>query len=153
MQATILESLALCKYNLTMNKEFRSDCPISSSLEIIGDKWSLLVLRDLIFYGKTSFKDFSRSKEKIATNILSDRLSRLESHGMVRKERSEENKRVYRYSVTPKGFDLIGVLLDMIVWGVQYMDHIEPESIAFAEEIRKNRQGVIDKMRGFSSPA
>lgn len=134
-----------------MKKEFRSDCPISSSLEIVGDKWSLLILRDLIFYGKNSFKDFNHSKERIATNILSDRLARLESQEIIRKDRSKENKKVYIYSITPKGFDLIEVLLDMIIWGVKYMDHIGQESIEFAQEIQKNRENIIDKMRSLSS--
>jgi DNA-binding HxlR family transcriptional regulator len=151
MQVTIVETLALCKYDMRMNGKFRSDCPISSSLEIIGDKWSLLVLRDLIFFEKSSFKDFSQSKEGIATNILSDRLSKLESQGIIRKERSRENRRIYLYSITTKGIDLVDILLDMIVWGVKYMDHIDKASIEFAEEIRANRQGIIDRVRSIVS--
>ena len=72
---------------------FRSHCPISSTLDIIGDKWSLFILRDLCFVGKLTFCDFSNSQEKIAHSILADRLKKLEGHGLIGKGKAEDNKK------------------------------------------------------------
>lgn len=92
----------------------RSDCPIASTLDIVGDKWTLLVLRDLLD-GKTRFSEFERSPERITTNILSDRLRRLEDHGLI--ERRQGSGRRYEYHLAPKGEDLRPTILALASWG------------------------------------
>jgi DNA-binding HxlR family transcriptional regulator len=84
----------------------RSLCGISSALDILGDKWSLLIIRDMIFHKKKSYTDFLNSKEKIATNILADRLLLLESEGIIIKHYDDENKSKFFYRLTPNGLDL-----------------------------------------------
>ncbi len=92
----------------------RSECPIAGSLDILGDRWTLLVLRDLLD-GKTRFSEFERSAESITTNILSDRLRRLEQHGMI--DRRQGDGRRYAYHLTTKGEDLRPAILALAAWG------------------------------------
>ena len=98
----------------------RSDCPISYTLDFFGDKWTLLILRDMMFDGKTSYGEFLLSKEKIATNILADRLGALESNGFVSKTVSPENKSKLVYTLTEKGIALLPVILEMTIWGSKF---------------------------------
>ena len=98
---------------------WRSECPISSSLDIVGDKWTLLVLRDLLD-GKTRFSEFERSPESIPTNILTERLRRLVAHGLA--ERAQGAGRRVDYFVTAKGEALRPVLLAMATWGNAHID-------------------------------
>jgi len=98
------------------SKEFRSRCPIAGSLDILGDKWTLIVIRDL-FRGREKFGDFTTSPEKIKTNILSDRLRWLEDNGILRKEAYQTKPTRYRYLLTDKGRDLRPILQAMAVWG------------------------------------
>ncbi|MDB4902248.1 MAG: transcriptional regulator [Mucilaginibacter sp.] len=104
----------------------RSDCPISYSLDIFGDKWSLLVIRDMLFRGKFSFNEFKTSEEKMATNILADRLAKLESEQLIFKEASPKNKSKFIYQLTQKGLDLMPVLISMIQWGDKYNPDTTP---------------------------
>lgn len=99
----------------------RSSCPINGTLELFGDRWSLLILRDMAFARKTTFKGFEASAEKIATNILSDRLARLEAGGFVHKDRDPEDGRARRYRLTRKGASLIPVLSEMALWGETHL--------------------------------
>lgn len=99
---------------LPKGHQWRSECPISSTLDIVGDKWTLLVLRDLLD-GKTRFSEFERSPESIPTNILTDRLRRLVSHRLV--ERLQGEGRRVDYLVTPKGEALRPALIAMAEWG------------------------------------
>ena len=94
----------------------RSDCPISSALDIFGDKWSLLVMRDLLFRNKLHYRDFLASEERIATNILADRLARLEQAGLIEKTGDDPRSGKQVYSATAKGTDLIPLLLQMMLW-------------------------------------
>ena len=102
----------------------RSDCPVNYALEIFGDKWTFLIVRDLID-GKRFYKDFLGAKEGIATNILSDRLKRLESNGVVTSRVFQELKTKKEYQLTPKGKDLIPLLLDIIVWSDKYGEKLD----------------------------
>ncbi len=115
----------------------RSRCPISLSLDILGDKWTLLVLRDLVFKNKRHFRDFLASEERIATNILSSRLRTLEAGGIVARNPDPQNARQVIYTLTAKGADLIPLLIDLIVWGAKYQDSAAPaEFVRRAEEDR-----------------
>lgn len=119
----------------------RSDCPISSALDLIGDKWTLLVVRDLIFLGNRRFGELLSSPEKIPTNILSDRLRRLEEHGIVVKKSYQERPPRYEYQLTAKGADLFPVLRALAEWSNRHIPGTmvpPPEFVAQAEEaIRK----------------
>ena len=123
----------------------RSDCPISFTLEILGDRWTLLVLRDLIFLNKGSYGDFLNSEEKIATNILANRLKRLEVEGIVTKSKEARNRAKYIYELTEKGIDLLPLLLEAIRWGAKY----DPKTAApkeFIQRLKRDRDAVIKEI-------
>lgn len=106
----------------------RSDCPVNFAVETLGDKWSLVILRDIIFWGKRTYSEFLRSDEKIATNILADRLEYLVAEGLITKSRHETDKRKDLYTVTEKGIELVPMFIEMIAWSAkneawQTMDH------------------------------
>src|SRR3989440_6528835 len=96
----------------------KSDCPVHFALEVFGDAWTLLIIRDLMFKGRTTYTDFLRAEEGIATNILADRLLRLEEDGIVIKERVPDGGT--RHRLTPKGIDLLPILLEIIGWSAKY---------------------------------
>ena len=122
--------------------DLRSDCPVNYALEYLGDRWTLLVIRDLVFEGKRFYKEFLTSKEGIATNILSDRLKRLESLGIVQSKPYEKNRSQKVYSLTGKGKDLIPILLEIIMWSSKHKDglSVSPE---FISKVEADREGVI----------
>jgi DNA-binding HxlR family transcriptional regulator len=95
----------------------RSNCPITNTLDLIGDKWTLLVIRDMLFLKKKSFNEFLESPEGIATNILTERLKRLEEHGIIEKHPYQKTPVRYEYSLTKRGKDLSPVLMEMVRWG------------------------------------
>lgn len=99
----------------------RSNCPISLSLDIFGDKWTLLVLRDFIFFNHRHFNQLV-SVENISTNILTDRLNRLLENGIIKKEVDSKNKSAYIYSLTKKGLDLVPIVMDIYRWGANYAE-------------------------------
>ena len=125
----------------------RSDCPISFALEIFGDRWSLLIIRDLIFKGKRTYGDFLASEEKIATNILADRLVMLEDSGIIKGKTDPENKSRINYSLTPKGIDLIPVLLEIIKWSAKH-DKKSAAPKEFVDRVIKNREKFIKEIEG-----
>ncbi|PCJ53798.1 MAG: transcriptional regulator [Planctomycetota bacterium] len=103
-----------------MKKEYRSHCPINFSQEIFGDKWSLLIIRDIMFKGKRYYGEFLNSEEKISTNILADRLEKLEDNKIIIKVSDVNNLSKFIYTLTDKGIDLLPLLLEMIVWGAKH---------------------------------
>jgi DNA-binding HxlR family transcriptional regulator len=103
-----------------MKPSRRSGCPISFSLEILGDRWSLLVLRDIVFRSARYFQDFFESGEGIASNVLAGRLRHLEACGIITKTRDPEDGRRYRYTLTSVGLDLIPLLVDLALWGTRH---------------------------------
>jgi DNA-binding HxlR family transcriptional regulator len=113
----------------------RSHCPISFALDILGDRWTLLILRDLLMKEKTTYGDLLASEEGIATNILADRLKWLEAHGVV-----EERRRSYR--VTAKGLDLLPMMVEMIAWSAKYDPHTAAPR-AVVRQIAKDRTKVV----------
>ena len=100
-----------------MKKKFRSGCPISSSLDVIGDKWSLLIIRDMLVKQKKTFKEISDSDEKIAPSILSARLKLLESYKLIFKTKAAENKKENIYLLTEKGIRLTPIIIEFSLWG------------------------------------
>ena len=103
----------------------RSHCPISTALDILGDKWSLLVIRDLLFFGKQSFSELKASEEKIATNILSKRLEALVAEELVVVQPHLVDKRKKHYRLTQKGRDLLPAMLEIMVWSDTYYPDME----------------------------
>lgn len=98
----------------------RSDCPINFALETFGDPWSLLIIRDIVYFGKKTYREFLESEERMATNILASRLARLEQQGILVKRISASDKRKEEYHLTEKGLDLIPVLVEMANWSARY---------------------------------
>lgn len=130
----------------------RSDCPINFSLEAVGDPWSLLIVRDIAFWGKRTFGEFLRSGEGIATNILSVRLRKLESDGILTKAVDQDDKRRDIYSLTEKGLDLIPVVMELGAWAAKY-DPRQPEEFRqFVTMVRADQadftKKFIDLVRG-----
>src|SRR5437899_10429551 len=97
--------------------ERRSDCALNATREVLGDRWSLLIVRDLMFKGRTTYKDFLAGGEGIATNVLANRLQRLEAEGVIGKGRDAADARRLVYRLTTKGLARAPVLVAMIVWG------------------------------------
>src|ERR1700682_2424610 len=102
------------------HKPQRSSCPVNASLEILGDRWSLLIIRDLMLRSYRTYKEFLSSDEGIATNILADRLQRLERAGIISTTRDAEDRRKVVYRLTAKGIDLAPIVVELILWGAQH---------------------------------
>lgn len=120
----------------------RSDCPISYALDFFGDKWSFLIIRDLAFKKRKFYKDFLNAEEGIATNILSDRLKRLESVGVIKSKIFEELKTQKEYSLTKKGKDLIPILVEIILWSAKY-DSDSAASKDFVHQAKSDKEKLI----------
>ncbi|WP_299107241.1 helix-turn-helix domain-containing protein [uncultured Tenacibaculum sp.] len=109
-----------------MGNTFRSNCPITSALDIVGDKWSLVIIKQMLFEGKSTFKDFTESTEAIATNILSSRLKMLEEYGILSKTKLPANKKTNIYFLTDKGLGLTPTLMELTFWSKDYMQEFHP---------------------------
>jgi DNA-binding HxlR family transcriptional regulator len=124
----------------------RSDCPVHFGLEIFGDPWTLLILRDLLLKGRSTYSEFLNAEEGIATNVLADRLARLEDDGLVVAQRTTDGGRAHRYHPTSKAVDLLPVLLDIIAWSARY----DPASAAdpdFVVRLLNDRVGLERDLR------
>lgn len=100
--------------------EYRSECPIARTLDLIGDHWTLLIVRDLLLLGRHEFKDMLDAEEGISTNILVDRLKKLERHGLVASTPYPQNKKRKLYYLTANGKDLIHVIVSIARWSLAY---------------------------------
>jgi DNA-binding HxlR family transcriptional regulator len=125
--------------------EKRSDCPISSSLDIFGDRWSLLIVRDLMLHKTRTYGDFAKSEEKIATNILANRLQVLEDNGIIVKLPYPDNKVKGLYQLSQKGVDLVPALIEIALWGGKYVSKTEGSS-PFLKEVKKNKTKFLKNM-------
>ncbi|MCF2873242.1 MULTISPECIES: winged helix-turn-helix transcriptional regulator [unclassified Tenacibaculum] len=123
----------------------RSNCPISYALDLLGDKWSLLIIRDLVFDQKKFYKEFLQSKEKIATNILSDRLKRLEKAGLIESRVYEKLRTQKVYSLTEKGKDLIPVLVELILWSAKHEEGLAVTD-EFVQKATEYRNEVVQNI-------
>jgi DNA-binding HxlR family transcriptional regulator len=123
----------------------RSGCPISISLEIFGDRWSLLVVRDLMFEGRRTFKEFAEAGEGIATNVLADRLERLKAAGIITRRVDAGDARRTLYGLTTKGMELAPVLVEMVIWAARHEDTDAPPQTVRA--MRRDREGFIAAVR------
>jgi DNA-binding HxlR family transcriptional regulator len=127
------------------NPKPRSGCPVSLSLERFGDRWSLLIVRDLMVRGYRTFKEFEESGEGIATNILADRLEKLERYGILTAEPDPTDGRRIHYRLTKKGIDLAPVLLELLIWGARYEN--TGGSCALIRGMENNRAAILAEVR------
>ena len=125
-----------------MNSTNPHTCAIAYSLSIIGDKWSLLILRDIIIHKKSRFKEFKDSKEKIATNILANRLKSLSNHGLIKKLDPTGTKKSTRYIATIRGATALPIIIDMYLFSINLIDEtiLNPSQINIKEKITSDRK-------------
>ena len=128
-----------------MKKEFRSGCPISSTLDVVGDKWSLLIIRDMLVKHKKTFKQMSDSYEKIAPSILSARLKLLESYKLIFKTKLPDNKKENIYLLTEKGIRLTPIIIEFSLWGNSNMR--EFNEIDDIEGLNSDKTLIIQKVQ------
>jgi DNA-binding HxlR family transcriptional regulator len=126
-------------------KQPRSSCPVSIALEMFGDRWSLLIIRDLMVRGYRTFKEFEEAGEGIATNILADRLRRLEANRIIVSEHEKTDGRKVNYRLTARGIDLAPLLLDLLIWGARHEDTAAP--CALITKMERNRESVLAEVR------
>jgi len=125
----------------------RSDCPLNFAVELFGDKWTLLIIRDLIFFDKRYYQEFLSSQEKISTNILADRLTALEKNGFVRKGRDERHKQKIIYRLTEKGINLVPMLIEIALWSDKYGENVPQYKKDFIlKEVRKDKTIAVEKL-------
>lgn len=120
----------------------RSECPISCSLDVWGDKWSLLIIRDLMFKKECTYGDFLKSDEKIATNILASRLQTLEENGVIDKLNHPDSKAKVLYRLTQKGIDLLPLMIEINLWAEKYSS-IPEDRKAILKEVKKDKEKFI----------
>jgi DNA-binding HxlR family transcriptional regulator len=122
----------------------RSGCPLNASVETLGDRWSLLIIRDMMLRGFRTYKEFLESFEGIATNILADRLRKLQTHGIITTERDPSDGRRLFYLLTEKGIDLAPVLTEMVLWAAR---HEETENQALVRQMKKDKEQLLSEVR------
>jgi DNA-binding HxlR family transcriptional regulator len=129
----------------------RSGCPINFGLEIFGDKWSLLILRDMLMLGKRTFKEFQSSEEGISSNILADRLQRLERSGLISRSGAPDDARQYHYAPTEACRKLLPVLVEMAYWGATHdPDTDSPPS--FRQAYEHDRDALLAALAAGADP-
>jgi len=126
--------------------KYRSDCPISTALDIFGDKWSLLIIRDMVFKGKNTYGDFLNAGENIATNILADRLAQLECGEIISKHKHPDSKAKVLYKLTKKGIELVPVLVEIIIWSEKHHE-VHPFASQFVKMVKKDKDGVLRQIK------
>lgn len=126
----------------------RSNCPIAFALDIWGDKWSLLIIRDIMFSNKNTYGDFLKSDEKISTNILADRLSMLECAGLLKSETDTNNKTRRIYKLTQKSIDLLPAMIEIVKWSSTY-DKDTGAPREFVERVKSDREKFISEYTSF----
>ncbi|HYS58322.1 MAG TPA: helix-turn-helix domain-containing protein [Burkholderiales bacterium] len=127
-------------------RQRKSDCPVHFALEVFGDAWTLLVIRDLMFKNRTTYTELLRAEEGIATNILADRLVRLEQDGIIAKERDSEHTSASHYRLTTKGIDLLPIMLEIIQWSAKH----DPRTAApreFVKRLRTEKPRLTTELR------
>ena len=124
----------------------RSDCPINFGLEQLGDKWSLLIIRDLMFKSKRYYNEFFDSEEKVSTSVLGDRLKNLEASGIISRSVDSVKKSRIRYSLTEKGVALLPIMLEMIIWGGEF-DEDTGVTEDFMRQAKDDKENYLEQMR------
>jgi DNA-binding HxlR family transcriptional regulator len=148
-----------------MDVKFKCNCPFTSALDVVGDKWMLVIVKQMLIEGKETFKDFTESDEAIATNILSAKLKFLEEVGIIIKTKRPENKKTNLYLLTEKGLALTPVLIELAIWSDNHLRDIHPSIVngeameflrndkvafkhALEQKYRKKLATVLNKSNG-----
>ena len=124
----------------------RSHCPVNLALEVFGDRWSLIIIRDIMFNGKRSFRELLQSEEKIATNILTDRLAMLEREKIISKEPDPEHKQKNIYGLTQKGIDLLPIMVEIGAWSLKH-NSVDLKKYKHAQELVKGGKELQKEIR------
>ena len=124
----------------------RSNCPTNYGLEIFGDKWSLLIVRDLMFKGKRHYNEFLEDEEHISTSVLRDKLRNLEETGIITKREDQIKKSRIRYSLTTKGIALLPMMVDLIVWSGEY-DQDTAAGKDFLKKANEDRDTLLKEIQ------
>ncbi|NOT99368.1 MAG: helix-turn-helix transcriptional regulator [Sideroxydans sp.] len=131
--------------NTSILKPPRSVCPINLMLESLGDAWSLLIVRDMMFFGATRFNELRGAREKIASNILTDRLQKLEAAAIISKRNDPTDARKFIYELTEKGWDLAPILAEIVLWSHHYEDSDIPLEVV--QSIQTDRAAFLAKIK------
>ncbi|MCF6433095.1 helix-turn-helix domain-containing protein [Leisingera sp. MMG026] len=133
------------------HSKYGSGCPVAYALDIFGDRWSLLVIRDMAVKGARTYGELLNGGEGISTNILAQRMKQLEEAGILSKSKDPQNGRSYIYTLTPKGRDLAPVLADIAVWSARY-NKAGHAMTGFSDKVQADRDGVITRIRAGKLP-
>jgi DNA-binding HxlR family transcriptional regulator len=126
----------------------RSDCPLNFGIEIFGDKWTLLIIRDLMFFGKRYYNEFLTSAEGIATNVLADRLTMLEKEKIIKKEKDSTHRQKIIYSLTEKGIDLLPIIMNIGLWSEKHATiRLNPNRDIIIGDVKKDYKRGLEKVR------
>jgi len=128
-----------------LGKFFRCDCPVTSALDIVGDKWTLVVIKLMLLEQKKTFKEFSESDESIAPSILSNRLKTLEDIGFIIKEKLPDNQKTNHYFLTEKGLSLTSVIIELALWSHHNIKPVDNEYIANVKDKNELQQAIIKR--------
>jgi DNA-binding HxlR family transcriptional regulator len=123
----------------------RSGCPISIALELLGDAWSLLIVRDLMFKDRRTYNDFLTGGEGIASNVLADRLRKLEAANIIEKRRDPEDARRFLYRLSPKGIELAPVLVELVIWSARHDQTDAPPAVV--RSMRSDKENFLAEVR------
>jgi len=127
-------------------KSRQTGCPVAYGTDTFGDRWTLLVIRDMLLHGKKTYGDFLDAGEQIATNILAARLKHLEAEGIVQKSRDPNNRRSYIYTLTDKGYDLAPVILEIIKWSGKFIP-LNDTRQELLKRIETDRDGLLSEIQ------
>ena len=132
-----------------MKDGFRCNCPITSAVDLLGDKWTLVIIKQMLLEGKKTFKDFIESEENIATNILSTRLKMLEDSKIISKGKLPDNKKTNIYRLMEKGLALAPVIVELALWSDEYIrpDHPNMRADEHLEFMKTNKEGAIQLLK------
>ncbi|MCL4640585.1 MULTISPECIES: winged helix-turn-helix transcriptional regulator [Olivibacter] len=126
----------------------RSDCPLNYALELFGDKWSLLIIRDMVFFDKRYYQEFLLSEEKISTNILANRLLMLEKNGFIKKKKAPDHKQKIVYSLTEKAIDLVPMIIEIGLWSDKHGHHIPAyKKELILKDVKINKLNALQQLK------
>jgi len=140
-----LQVIVLAYCEMAARASSRSGCPVSVSLEIFGDRWSLLIVRDMMIRGFRTFKEFQNSGEGIASNVLAGRLRKLKAAGIIMAEADASDGRMINHRLTAKGIDLAPALLELLIWGARHEN--TGVSCAAIDALVKHREALLAEVR------
>lgn len=149
MQVKILASCKICYNVYVMDGKadipMRSDCPVNFAIEKLCDKWSLVIMRDILFWGKRTYSDLLNRDERIATNILASRLEYLENEGLIVRTPDPNDRRKELFEATERGIDLIPIIVEMVAWSAKHPDWHALEPKGLPGQMRLVRRAVTTK--------